>query len=115
MDQVIKSEWTAKLRSGEFEQGRGGLHTHENKLCCLGVLCEIAVKAGIVESYECFYHPTGDKEVLYRGYLPECVKKWAGLESRSVSIKNLGKSLSTINDSGDYNFNEIADIIEGAL
>jgi hypothetical protein len=36
----LKSKWTTALLSGEFAQGSGRLRRGD-KLCCLGVLCEI--------------------------------------------------------------------------
>jgi len=43
----IKAQWVAALRSGEYVKGRNHLQK-DGKFCCLGVLCELAVKAGIV-------------------------------------------------------------------
>lgn len=47
----IKAQWVAALRSGEFLRGQGYL-TRVNadgseQDCCLGVLCKLAIKAGI--------------------------------------------------------------------
>lgn len=41
MNQEIKNQWVAKLRSGEYEQGYNALRSKDNKYCCLGVLCDI--------------------------------------------------------------------------
>ena len=46
MNPQIKAQWVADLRSGQYEQGNGYLNA-DGKLCCLGVLCEQAVKAGV--------------------------------------------------------------------
>lgn len=55
--------WIADLRSGKFKQGRGCLRAG-NRYCCLGVLCEIAVrdlketelKMAVVQWPECSYY-----------------------------------------------------------
>lgn len=38
----FKEKWLKALRSGEFTQGRGGLHDSDtDAYCCLGVACRI--------------------------------------------------------------------------
>ena len=39
--------WLTALRSGEYGQGISYLKTHEDKFCCLGVACEVAMKNGV--------------------------------------------------------------------
>ena len=48
MNSEVKGQWTTALRSGEYEQGNGVLRTIDNTYCCLGVLCELAVKANVI-------------------------------------------------------------------
>lgn len=49
MNPMYKSKWINALRSGEFKQGRKVLHnTVENTYCCLGVLCHILAKDGVI-------------------------------------------------------------------
>lgn len=43
MDPVAKEAWMTALRSGEYKQTRGQLCDHEGKMCCLGVLYDVAV------------------------------------------------------------------------
>lgn len=56
MKPEVKEAWLNALRSGEYEQGEGALHKIEedgpDTFCCLGVLCELAFKAGAVERFE---------------------------------------------------------------
>ena len=47
MKPEIQAEWVAALRSGEYKQGTGVLRSEANEFCCLGVLCDLAVKAGV--------------------------------------------------------------------
>ena len=44
----LVNKWIDALESGEYQQGRGKLRTKDNKFCCLGVLCDLAVKEGIL-------------------------------------------------------------------
>ncbi len=41
MTQELKDKWVAALRSGKYQQGTIHLQ-HDNRFCCLGVLCEVA-------------------------------------------------------------------------
>lgn len=63
MNQEIKEKWTAALRSGEYEQGKGRLCTIESGVvtwCCLGVLCDV------VEGVEWNDANIGDPTFSYR-------------------------------------------------
>ena len=46
MDRQIAMDWADLLESGKYPQGEGALCAN-GKFCCLGVLSEMAVKAGI--------------------------------------------------------------------
>lgn len=122
MDSEIKEKWVAALRGGEFEQGQGALSEYGN-YCCLGVLCELAVKDGVIEKCDginvakVFY----DSEVAV---LPGRVVTWAGLgdENPCVDVSE-GRvtcqvALAELND-GMYgpawSFAQIADVIEAQL
>lgn len=132
MNADVKQKWVAALRSGEYAQGKGVLRDNEDKFCCLGVLCDLAEKEGVVDSSQ------GDDTWLYEGpgrpygrdvsevTLPDAVKDWAGLpkvDPRIEAKKNekVTPSLSVLNDGWEYagfprhSFEEIADIIEEHL
>lgn len=49
MKQELKNKWVEALRSGDYQQGRSVLRSHDDKFCCLGVLCDIASKDGILD------------------------------------------------------------------
>jgi hypothetical protein len=115
MNQEIKNKWTTALRSGEYTQGTGNLRSAGDKFCCLGVLCDLAVKAEIIpvpvnigQSYR--YGAEGD---MGHWFLPESVREWAGLDSTDPDwLRDDGTfSLSRMNDNGKT-FDEIADVIE---
>jgi hypothetical protein len=128
-------EWVRRLRSGEYEQGRGWLHVislqGEHKYCCLGVACELAEEAGIVASQErsrSYYIELRDVEeheirdvksviqyVDEAGILPHAVVEWLGLPDDNPAVKVPNKSwednLAYLNDSG-ASFVQIANAIE---
>lgn len=62
--------WVRALRSGKYKWGKEQLHPSEEKYCCLGVLCEVAVKQGVISKYK----PNS-------GTLPYEVASWVGLRS----------------------------------
>jgi hypothetical protein len=135
----ILRQWTAHLRANPDKQGHGRLTTifdndPSNDLhCCLGVLCEMAVAAGVVErdvqihpdlGYDSVcvsYGPPGeDKEAAI---LPTAVRLWAGLPYSSglstspESLITIDSTLPYLND-GDgevkgHPFGYIADAIDG--
>jgi hypothetical protein len=132
MNPEIKAQWVTALRSGEYKQGKGYLN-RGGKFCCLGVLCDIAEKAGVVETQAPSDSPyvggvqyknvDEDGHTYYvDAYPPNGVREWAGLE-RSDPLTRIRHNetsqlltLSMLNDGpGDYDFAKIADIIEEPL
>lgn len=118
MNSEVKTLWVDALRSNDYAQGHGFLRT-ENSLgepmfCCLGVLCDLYLKA----------HP---KELGWQGRastfeffdsrytLPKQVREWSGLDSRDpILFPSIGFTASRANDSG-RTFAEIAAAIEETL
>jgi len=110
----VKRQWVAALRSGEYEQGQGALEWH-NRFCCLGVLCDLAVKAGVAVrknleleagiSFADPDHPADNST----GNPPQVVMKWAGLDELG------GGDLIHMNDVQKLSFKEIANRIEEEL
>lgn len=114
MHPEIRARWVAALRSGEYAQGRGSLRDG-NQYCCLGVLCDLAVKDGVIGEPTLFglryyYGECGDSELL-----PFEVIQWAELEEADPTVN--GISLTVRNDSFEdpWNFNRLADLIEKHL
>ena len=124
MDAQVKAGWVAALRSGEYEQGTGSLRNSCGKYCCLGVLCELAVKAGIIPPPELILdsgnYAYGEEKNV--GYLPFKVRAWAGLDSMNPAVCGPSGAvygdgrygLAGHNDMGE-SFNQIADLIEQDL
>lgn len=126
MKEDIKAKWVEALRSGNYKQTEGNLHDTRG-YCCLGVLCDIARQDGVGHwepsaAETCFlFVPRIDDVDADRSALPHAVQHWAGLPNENPSVdlpdadNQLGVSLSTVaeaNDSGNYDFNRIADLIE---
>jgi hypothetical protein len=130
MNPEVKALWLKALRSGEYAQSTGALCNLKNVgtesrdeyavkgYCCLGVLTDLAVKAGVVEWER---ERSGDglpvqgvREIntVVTALTPQKVVDWAGLEWANPMVR--GQSLASMNDQGKR-FEEIADVIEEAL
>lgn len=125
----VAKKWVEALRSGDYRQTQNALQhtkdTDENPegFCCLGVLCDVAVKEGL----DIKVVPLNGGQVLYGsdedarlGELPRSVMEWAGLTSSDpiVEVPDLdyeSESLSTLNDTYNYDFDMIADVIVKAV
>lgn len=106
--------WVAALRSGEYQQTRralGDVHGY----CCLGVACELYIKAGNKLSRKespLYSDRDGPYVVRYNGHsdvLPRVVQDWLGLSSPYGVYNN--NNLAALNDRR-ISFDEIARIIE---
>lgn len=111
MKAEIAELWAQALESGKYQQTTGKLHRKiaevegvQPGLCCLGVLCELAVEAGVpVDRSENEYEVVYDK---VQSVLPSSVQRWAGMHSSNgeyrpfVDYGNHGAALSSDNDSG---------------
>lgn len=133
MNPEIKQQWVNALRSGEYQQTTGTLR-RETGFCCLGVLCDLAVKAEVISEPYRFGDPETDapERVWYEydaepSVLTSKVQAWAGLRNESNpdvpytedmnndAWQSRGKvSLAELNDNG-YTFTQIADIIDANL
>jgi hypothetical protein len=117
----VRERWLAKLRSGDYAQGRGGLRSDATgdavAYCCLGVLCEVAREDDVVtlitHEPSDYYVAAGDSSDENGGYLPKVVAAWAGLGSINPIVN--GVSLSDYNDIRHYSFEAIADLVERYL
>jgi hypothetical protein len=114
MNQEVKEKWVKALRSGYYEQCKEFLSI-DNRFCCLGVLCEIAVREGITSKKE-----SGVSYVKYYDddikTIPPSVRGWAELPINPIIKYGGGKVYITeLNDGYCLNFNEIANLIEEQL
>lgn len=137
MNKEVKALWTAALRSGEYEQTKGVLKSvtkdGEASYCCLGVLCEIARQQGVEVDYTERVFEVEGGEQLYgifddqTGVLPTSVQVWSGIGGGTGDIHGEmvtspygdGRyevhTLSALNDAYEYDFNQIADVIDAQL
>ena len=125
MNPEIKAQWVAALRSGEYPQGKGALRRtiqSEEKFCCLGVLCELAVKAEVTPAPVIGNPRSSLSPWQYEdrnwGALPPSVRAWAGLLSADpIVIVTSGReqNLSQCNDDLHLTFAQIADMVERQL
>jgi len=118
MNPLIKAKWVSALRSGEFKQGTMQLRTLDDKYCCLGVLCALAVREGVIDpplpgvqgQFTDAYYFDGNKN-----YVPLSVRQWAGLEDSVGGYHVEGvetEQVLAVNNDASMPFPQIADIIE---
>lgn len=120
MNEQIKTRWAGALRSKNYKQGTGYLHTRsdgKDYYCCLGVLCELAVADGVVvrdqsKGGHFYYGAEGEAQVL-----PSEVREWAGLNDRSPELPGPEGDIVGLADENDNgaSFDEIAAWIEEGL
>ena len=126
MNEDVKALWLTALRSGEYQQTTGTLQNSEG-FCCLGVLCDLAVKQGVEVSVTKAEYTSA---YIYGGCmstLPRSVREWAGMDDSGslVDVIEVAEyehdeevdveyaySLIDLNDGAGYNFSQIADVIE---
>lgn len=120
----FKKSWLEALRSGNFNQGNGFLHSKDD-FCCLGVLCEVnRVPSKIKDDSEYFF-PEYSRIYTYAFPYSEMEHSpdfyWLRElfeNSEEITYLDLGRitdKLIDMNDGGGKNFNEIADWIEENL
>lgn len=115
---AVIEEWVEALESGEYEQGRAALRVpgrfagNADRYCCLGVLCEIAVKHGVTTRTS---NDSGYWDSTLEGYvnnvLPTDVVAWAGVGSMDPIIDTHQHGAAYYNDAKRWNFNQIAQAI----
>jgi hypothetical protein len=118
MNPEIRARWVAALRSGDYAQTTGKLRNNEG-FCCLGVLCDLAEREGLITS------AIDDCDEGCRDYgderfdLPGVVIRWASLRSSPAIFADIDDTgprdvpLAILNDDYGWDFARIADAIEG--
>lgn len=120
MDVGIKHQWVEALRSDEYRQGRSHLQEGD-RFCCLGVLCDLAVRAGVLPPPTeglpgiMHYGRPGDRNAVA---LPGSVLLWAGLSAPEPFVRLQEERdgshvacVTLLNDEGE-SFAVIADLID---
>lgn len=129
MKPEVKKMWLEALRSSNYEQGKGTLRQigrdgNPDRFCCLGVLCDIAVKEGLGVDVRVDEDAGLARYGESQSVLPYDVRKWAGLETSNPGVTLIDKfhayfdateeAIALVNDAG-ASFEEIADMIEASL
>lgn len=122
----VKEAWVKALRSGEYPQSTRSLQNN-NGFCCLGVLCDLAMKNGWVDDAR--WLPPEDGAMAFSHGTEYGTMIKSSLPSRTLlsrmfetSIEDIGleaaltplgcdQSVFQMNDHGET-FAEIADAIE---
>jgi hypothetical protein len=125
--QANREKWAAALESGAYKQGRGRLKDDEDNFCVLGVACDLAMKEGILNTWQrgCVYEGSAyltecAKNMWFAGaettMLPQIVADWLGVDTHAWVKLPSGKltSLWELND-GTWatanSFEELAGLI----
>jgi hypothetical protein len=95
MNIAVIERWVEALESGEYAQTKGVLRRNEDSpyghkvgYCCLGVLCDLAVREGVItETKDKHSSIFGDDAHKADLELPVAVVKWAGLLYSSPEIE----------------------------
>lgn len=118
MDQQVKEQWLKALRSGEYQQTSCVLNNGKGGFCCLGVLSDLYAKEnGIEWAPPSNSYKTGLIMLGADAYPAYEILDWSRfpVNSNIPDIKDRDDKplfLTDLNDSGQLNFNQIADIIE---
>ena len=115
MNKLIADKWVKALRSGEYTQGTDRLQSSYG-FCCLGVLCKVGELEGVEVIKNEHIGQIEGSELISQ----EAIKEWSGIKTNTCESyviptktnKINQRNLAYLNDSGEYDFNKIADLIE---
>ena len=117
MNEQIKNDWVNALRSGKYKKCRGLLRKSVNEFCTLGVLCDLYAKSNN-KTWRRLKN-TGFDGASYSildssRLLPEKIQDWAGIKRTLIDEYegNYDMTLMDFNDTLDFTFEEMADLIE---
>ena len=113
MKRDIREQWLEELRSDRHKKGRYGLKDCDGYVSPGGILCDLAVAAGVIDPPKDLTKKTGRDAPMFFGWtyegegvgIPESVAKWADISYRAVW------RLDYKSDCG-LSFDEVADLIE---
>lgn len=122
----VIQRWVEALESGDYPQTIGTLHRNLSDdpdvpvgYCCLGVLCDLAVREGIIREHRHgSYSNFGSLDDESESGLPERVMEWAGFDGSypEVYVTAVGHTprytpLVELNDTHGWDFGRIAAVI----
>lgn len=108
------------LRSGDFKQARNRLRDDDNKMCCLGVACEVARISDAVGYWSNRAFVLSSASYDYStSTLPSGVAEWYGFSDIDPDLDRVDTdgysrtvSATTMNDEDQADFKTIADAFE---
>jgi hypothetical protein len=109
MEAQAKAKWVTALRSGQYQQHRGGLRTDSGEVCAFGVLLDQCGQGRWMGSRSGGYYYTRDG---VNGLpLPYFMEEELGVDYAGAEVA----ALIEMNDKGLESFEEIAAYIEANL
>ena len=125
MNAELKAKWLTALRSGEYLQGEGRLfNSQDTSYCCLGVLCDVSGVGQwddrayyVVEDDSSGWLLPNDMALDIFGATTMHGEEYANQDG-TLPFKEregLTVTLTALNDSGEFTFDQIADVIEWAF
>lgn len=113
MNSKVKDLWVCSLRDGSFKKGKFLMRDLDEHYDAVGVLCELAVSAGVIppakrydkEGGQFFGYSYEDGKHTTATRAPKAVCEWAGIGYWTCN------RIQTLNDKG-WSFEKIADYIE---
>lgn len=129
---AVMEMWVTALTSGRYQQGPGALQIigldGARQFCCLGVLCELAIEAGVLPEARVEEDEVGDKTAYYGQTdeirsdltLPYSVIEWAGLTECDPNVpwgndeddQPVVASMSMLNDTYEQTFDQLAAVVK---
>lgn len=115
MNKEIKALWIEALESGQYQQGRGMLRNEKGEYCCLGVLCELAVQEGVIDTSREYASQNGNSYTEYDGSwhtISDKVREWSGFgwnAEGGYAIPGDVNHVISMNDEEDASFDDIAE------
>ncbi len=115
--------WISELRNPARKQTKSILKNADGAQCCLGVLCDIAGMESVREGYRYAYIGPVTGTADYTTQPPACVANSVGMKQNGLLNHPDGegwvglrgdseRSLMYLNDSADWTFAQIADLLE---
>jgi hypothetical protein len=108
MNYEIAKLWSAAANSGEFSQSFGYLDK-DGGMCILGVLCNLAVVAGVCDVEEVKKHVYSFDNQL--GRIPKSVQAWAEMYGQNGEMRGEFVNLNFYNDVLHLTLPELGDMI----
>jgi hypothetical protein len=116
MERTIAQAWVEELRSGHYNQGTREIRSLDNLFDAVGVLTELAVKAGVCEWIKVDFEEgpawcvngSGPERHL----IPTLVVRWCGIRMANPLLKLSSGEVVTLSLLNKLSFGDIANVLE---